>query len=138
MANFDCSYCGIFCHKEILLLFKMMVDKDLEARAQRRSKQKNLNSLTKFPELKIIGDWENICGSIYAWSDGSLPLGRLCPMVTAGNKIVTSTLGQNQHTFSHVLFWRNVRHWLLNLKFTQLSFSFPCPWQEWINVIMLK
>lgn len=86
MANFDCSYCGIFCYKEILVLFKMMVDKDLEARAQGRGKQKNLNSLIKFPELKIIGDGENICGSVYAWSDGNLPLGRLL-MVTAGNKI---------------------------------------------------
>lgn len=56
MANFDCSYCGIFCYKEISVLFKMMVDKDLEARAEGRGKQKNLNSLAKFPELKIIGN----------------------------------------------------------------------------------
>lgn len=86
MANFDCSYCDIFCYKEILVLFKRMVDKDLEARVQGRGKQKNPNSLTKFSELKIIGDGENICGSIYAWPDGGFPLGSLL-MVSAGNKM---------------------------------------------------
>lgn len=56
MGNFDCSYCGIFCYKEISVLFKRMVDKAFKARAQGRGKQKNPNTLTKFPELNVTGD----------------------------------------------------------------------------------